>query len=175
MYAVVGCSDCEALWVIEGRPETTRCPRCGTRHRTSGRKRFVETDDEDHAREVRASMLAARQGDADAFAELDSFEALGAAAEEGAVDEDEFLAAHGVDPEAVAAAGERAGRSGGTGGPSRREVVLAAVREQDAPDEAAVVAHAAEHGVAGEDARSALAKLRRAGEVTRDAGGYRLV
>jgi len=172
MYAVVGCSDCEALWVIEGRPETTQCPRCGRRHKAKARKRFVETDDEDHAREVRASMLAARAGDGDAFAELDSFAELERRVGDDAVDEAAFLAAHGVDPDAVAAAGERAERGSG-GGSSRREVVLAAVREQDTPDEAAVVAYAAERGVDADYVRTALEKLRRAGELTREDGGYR--
>jgi hypothetical protein len=175
MYAVVGCSDCEALWVIEGRPDTTQCPRCGKRHRANNRKRFVETDDEDHAREVRASMLAARSGDGDAFAELASFAELDEQVDEDVVGDEEFLQAHGVDPDEVAEAGERAEQGGATGSRSRREVVLAAVREQDAPSEEAVVAYADEHGVEGDYARRALEKLRDGGEVTVDGGGYRLL
>ncbi|PSP75278.1 replication protein H, partial [Halobacteriales archaeon QH_6_68_27] len=73
MYAVVGCSECDMLWVVEGRPETSQCPRCGTRRPYAKRRKFVSTEDEDHAREVRASILANRQGHGDAFAELDSF------------------------------------------------------------------------------------------------------
>jgi hypothetical protein len=175
MYAVVGCSDCEALWVIEGRPDTTQCPRCGTRHRANNRKRFVETDDEDHAREVRASMLAARRGDDDVYAELGSFAELGERAAADVVDEDAFLAAHGVDPEATAAAGDRTEQGRGGGSRSRREVVMDGVREQEAPDEDGVVAYAADHGVDPERARTTLEKLRRAGEVTVDDGGYRPV
>jgi hypothetical protein len=172
MYAVVGCGDCEALWIIEGRPDTTQCPSCRKRHRAKTLKRFVETDDEDHAREVRASMLAARQGDDDAFAELDSFAELGDKVGEGVVDDEAFLAAHGVDPDEVTAAAERAERDDST---SRREVVLAAVREQDAPDEERVVAYAQARGVDADDARRALEKLRRGGEVTEEDGGYRLL
>jgi hypothetical protein len=174
MYAVVGCSDCEALWVIEGRPDTTKCPRCGKRHRAKNRKRFVETDDEDHAREVRASMLAARSGDGDAFAALDSFAELDDQVDEDVVGDEEFLEAHGIDPDEVAAAGERAEQGGGSNR-SRREVVLAAVREQDAPTGEEVVAYASEHGVDADYARRALEKLREAGEVTVDGGGYRLL
>lgn len=174
MYAVVGCSDCEALWIIEGRPETTQCPRCGKRHRANSRKRFVETDDENHAREVRASMLAARQGDGDSFAELDDFETLGELASDGVVDDEEFLSAHGVDAAEVSAASERAGR-GRAPSRSRREVVLDAVREQERPDEESVVAYATDHGVPADYARRALEKLRQAGEVTRDDGGFRTV
>ena len=73
MYAVVGCSEWSARWVVEGRPETTQCPRCGGRRQHAKRRKFVETDDENHAREVRASMLANRQGHGDDFAELESF------------------------------------------------------------------------------------------------------
>jgi hypothetical protein len=174
MYAVVGCSDCEALWVIEGRPDTTQCPRCGKRHRAKNRKRFVETDDEDHAREVRASMLAARSGDGDAFAELDSFAELDDRIDDEVVGDEAFLEAHGVDPGEVEAAGERAGRQTG-GSRSRREVVLAAVREQDDPSEAEVVGYAEEHGVDADYARRALEKLRAGGEVTVSRGGYRLL
>jgi len=62
MYAVVGCSECSNLWIIEGRSDTTQCPRCGSRKGYEKRKKFVETDDAAHARDVRASMLANRQG-----------------------------------------------------------------------------------------------------------------
>ena len=55
MYAVVGCSECSALWILDGQPDRTECPRCGRSHSADRLKRFVETDDKDHAREVRAS------------------------------------------------------------------------------------------------------------------------
>lgn len=173
MYAVVGCSECEALWLLEGRPETTQCPRCGKRHRTTKLKRFVETDDEDHAREVRASMLANRQGHGEAFAELDSFDALEAQAEAAGVDEETYLEESGLDPGAVAAAGERA--ESGPGSLSREEVVRAALRELDAPGEDEVVAYADEHGVPADYVRTALEKLRRTGEVVDGGDGFRLV
>ena len=49
MYAVVGCSNCRALWVVEDRPETTQCPRCRTSHRFGRLKAFAETDSADAA------------------------------------------------------------------------------------------------------------------------------
>jgi DNA-directed RNA polymerase subunit RPC12/RpoP len=174
MYAVVGCSECSALWVVEGEQKTSQCPRCGSRRQHDRRKKFVETDDETHAREVRASMLANRQGQGEAFAELDSFAEMEGQIDEAGVDDETYLEASGVDADSVAAAGDRAEQ--GTGGtPSRKETVLAALRTLDAPTEDEVVAYASERGVPAEYTREALTKLTRAGEVTESRGTYRLV
>src|SRR6056297_858299 len=138
MYAVVGCSECSALWIVEGRPGTSQCPRCGQRRQHDKRRRFVETDDEDHAREVRGSMLANRQGHGDAFAELDSFAEMDRQVDDAGVDDETYLDASGVDSEAVASAADRADRGAG-GGTSRKETVLQALRDLEDPTEADVV------------------------------------
>ncbi len=120
MYAVVGCSDCSALWVTEGRPETTQCPRCGTRRKHEKRRKFVETDDEAHAREVRASMLANRQGEGDAFAELDSYAEMERQVDDAGVDDETYLEDSGVDTDAVSAAADRAEQGATRGRAVRR-------------------------------------------------------
>lgn len=174
MYSVVGCSECEALWIVDGRPDTTECPRCGTRHRTKQLKRFVETDDEDHAREVRASMLANRQGEGEAFADLDSFAGMEDRIDEDVVDDREYLERSGVDPDPVEAVGERANRGSGSS-PSRKAVVRAALQELDGPTEDAVVGYAEERGVPAGYVERALEKLRRNGEIVETDGRYRLL
>ncbi|GAA0645591.1 DUF5817 domain-containing protein [Salarchaeum japonicum] len=174
MYAVVGCSECSALWIVEGRPETTECPRCGSTRQFSKRRKFVTTEDEDHAREVRSSMLANRSGYGDAFADLDSFSEMDAATDEAVVSDDEYLEAAGIDPDEVAAAGERADAAGG-GSVSKKERVREAVRELDRPTEDDIVAYCAEHGVSDEYARRTLEKLARSGEVSESRGVYRLL
>jgi hypothetical protein len=167
MYAVVGCSECEALWVVEGRPETTGCPRCGKRHQFDSRKQFVRTDDEAEARAARAALLAAREGsDIDAT----EFAAMAADADAAGIDDEAYLEAMGVDPAEVAAAGDDGGRSR-----SREETVRDAVAAQERPDEDAVVAYATEHGVPAEAARDLLDRLVRAGEATESGGTYRLL
>ncbi|UWG48812.1 Peptidase A24A, prepilin type IV [Halanaeroarchaeum sp. HSR-CO] len=173
MYAVVGCSDCEALWIVEGRPETTGCPRCGSRHRFEALKKFVTTDDEDHARDVRSALLAKRRGEEDAFARVDSFAELEPALEDVGTTDEEYLAASGIDTEEVAAAGERA--MAGNQSRSRKDVVLDALAALDHPDEAAVVEFAGERGVPADYVRSALEKLERMGRVSRGRDGYRLL
>ncbi|WP_276298988.1 DUF5817 domain-containing protein [Halorussus lipolyticus] len=176
MYAVVGCSDCQALKIVEGRPETTQCPRCGKRRKFEKLKKFVETDDEDHAREVRSSMLANRQGEGEAFAKLDSFTEMESQIEEAGPSDDEYLEASGVDTEEVAEAAERVeNRSASTRGTSRKETVLAALRELDRPTENEVVSFADERGVPADYVRDALAKLVRRGEVSESRGRYRLL
>ena len=176
MYAVVGCSDCQALKIVEGRPETTECPRCGKRRKFEKLKKFVETDDEDHAREVRSSMLANRRGEGEAFAELDSFSEMEERVDEAGPSDDEYLEASGVDTDEVTEAVERVeNRSASTRGTSRKETVMAALRELDRPTEDEVVAFAGERGVPAEYVRKSLEKLTRRGEVSESRGQYRLL
>ena len=172
MYAVVGCSECSALGDGEGSPETTQCPRCGQRRPHAKRRTFVETDDEAHAREVRSSMLATRQGEGEAFAELDSFAEMDRELDERGIDDETYLTGSGLDSEAVAAAGDRASQ-GAAGSQSRRDTVLAALDELDRPSESDVVAFCTERGVPADYVRTALRKLARAGEVSESGGTYR--
>jgi len=174
VYRVVGCSDCSALWVLSGRPDTSGCPRCGTTHSFDRLRTLAEREEEDAARQARAALLADRQGESDAFADVGDFASLETAAAEPAVDDEEYLERSGVDPDAAAAAAERASEGAG-GSTSRRETVLAAVREEDRPDEAAVVAYCEARGVPADYVRRALSKLRRAGELTERDGGYELL
>lgn len=173
MYAVVGCADCEALWVVEGSPERSECPRCGTSRTHAHRRKFLETDDPDHAREVRSSMLAARQGHDEAFASLDSFAEMEAHLDEAGPDEETYLAGAGLDPAEVAAAGERA--EGGGPSQSREAVVRESIRELDAPDLDDVAAYAADRGVPRDYVEATLEKLVRGGEATVTRGEYRLL
>ncbi|WP_254767142.1 DUF5817 domain-containing protein [Salinilacihabitans rarus] len=172
MYAVVGCSECSHLWLIEGRSETTQCPRCGSRKKYEKRKKFVETDDADHAREVRASMLANRQGAGEAFAELDSFADLESQVEGGVVDETEYLEASGLDAGEIRDAGERDPRGPARAG-SKKDVVERALEDLDRPTEEEVVAYAGDHGVPADYVETALEKLVRRGEVSESRGRYR--
>lgn len=174
MYAVVGCSDCSALWVVEGRPETTQCPRCASRKQFARLKQFVTTDDADHAKQVRAALLAERQDYGDAFAELDDFATMETYLDEAGVDGADYLEASGVDPDAATAAGERATQGEG-GSRSRKQVVRDALAELDEPTTDDVVGYASEHGVDPEYVERALEKLVQAGDVSHSRGTYRLL
>lgn len=174
MYAVVGCSECSNLWIIEGRSETTQCPRCGSRKAYEKRKKFVETDDAAHARDVRASMLANRQGEGEAFAELDSFAALEDDVADGVVDDEEYLEESGLDVAEVKAAGDRDPRGPSHSG-SKKEIVEGALEALERPTEDEVIDYASERGVDAEYVRDALEKLTRRGVVSESRGRYRLL
>lgn len=173
MYAVVGCSDCEALWVVEDQPQTTGCPRCGERHRFDRLRKFAETEDEDRARQARASLLAERSGQGDAFEAVGDFADLEAALSDVGVSDEEYLGGAGIDVDEVEAAGERAGSGRRGGRSSRPEVVRTALRELDAPTESDVVDYAVERDVPPEAARELLNQLVRVGEASEDGGRYR--
>lgn len=172
MYAVVGCTDCSALWIVEGRPETTACPRCGKRRQFSKLRKFVETEQKEAAAEARASMLANRGGEGEAFAATDSFAEMDDYVTEAGMSDEEYLEEAGLDTDEVAAAGERA-ESGSGGGTSRKETVEAALRELDSPTEEEIVAYAAERGVPEAYTEQALERLHRQGDITVSGGTYR--
>jgi DNA replicative helicase MCM subunit Mcm2 (Cdc46/Mcm family) len=166
MYSVVGCRECHGLWIVEGRPETTRCRRCGTRRQFEALRVFAETDTSDAAARVRSAMLAERADEGEFVDPADvDLEAVG-------VDTVEFLSASGVDPGAVSAAGARAER-GTEGSRSRKEVLLEGLAELEEPTEPALKEYAASFGVSEEYVEAALEKLQRSGEILRTNGSYR--
>jgi hypothetical protein len=176
MYAVVGCNQCAAMWLLTdpGTSESATCPRCGKTHRTAKLKRFYESDDRNAAREARAALLAKKRGESATFAEIDHVSDLERAAEDAGVDDREYLEASGIDADAVADAGARA-EGGGSGSRSRTDIVRDAVRAVDEPTEENVVAHATEHGVPTEAARDLLTKLTRRGDLSESRGMYRVL
>jgi hypothetical protein len=174
MYALVGCTECSALWIIDGRPDRTTCPRCDRSHQTTSLKKFVETEDKPHAREVRASMLATRQDEGEAFAQLDHVEEQEARLEDAGIDDETYLAASGLDPESISGGADRA-TDRGSGSGSHREIVVSAIDELDPATEERILEHATEAGVPSASVRRALEKLRRRGEVTLDGGEYRVL
>lgn len=171
MYAVVGCGECSALWVVEGRPDTTTCPSCGKRHRFEALKKFAQHESGDAAREARTRLLAARSDHAPD--ELDSFSTLESQAEAGGMSDAEYLERSGLDAERTAAAGEAATESGGS--KSRMEVVRDSIADLDDPTESNVVARAERDGVPADYTERALERLSQRGAVSRHDGRYRLL
>ncbi|MFB6310373.1 MAG: DUF5817 domain-containing protein [Salinirussus sp.] len=173
MYAVVGCSECGALWVLEGDPERSACPRCGSQRPREQRREFFTSQDADAAREARSRMLAKRHGlseDADAVTD---FAALADAIDDAGPDDETYLSEAGLDPEEIASVDERSTVSRNR--QAETEIVRDALRKLDAPDQAAVVAYCADRDVDPERTQELLGRLERAGVVTKTAGSYRLL
>lgn len=165
MYRVVGCRNCQSLWTVEGRPETTQCPRCRTRHRFEKLRSFAETETSAGAARVRSAMLAERADDGEFVdpSEID-IDAVG-------MDDVAFLSASGVDPDAVEAAEKRTESTGRSR--SRKQVIFDGLEELDEPTTAALIEYATAAGVEKSFAKRALEKLHSAGEITRTNGRYR--
>jgi hypothetical protein len=170
MYAVVGCNRCSAFWIVEGRPETTGCPRCRKTHQFRKLKQFATADTPEAAREARARILAARS---DNPRTIDDWASEEREAMATGVSAEEFMEASGLDADAVEAAGERAMQSGAGRSRSRKQVVLDALDELDEPTEERVLAYATDAGVPADYVERALEKLLRAGEVSESGGTYR--
>lgn len=171
MYAVVGCTDCSALWIVEGTPETTECRRCGSRHTFEKLRKFIETADRAEARDHRATILAQRQGvDPD---ELDGVEAAASQLDDVGVDDTTYLESAGIDTDAVEAAADRA--MGGRERMNNQETVIAAIETLESPTTDAITDWAVERGVDRQTVQRILDKLVRAGEVTDTDSGYRML
>jgi hypothetical protein len=174
MYAVVGCSECDHLWLLSDprSAETATCPRCGRTHRTEKLRRLAEDKHREAARQARSALLAKRGGDSEAFAETAHVAEMERGLDDSGVGDREYLAGSGLDPDAVAAAGDHKRE---TSSRSRIEVVRDALREQETPTAAEVAAYAESHGVPGGAATELLEKLAHSGEVSESNGGYRLI
>lgn len=164
MYRVVGCRNCHALWTVEGRPETTQCARCQSRHRFEKLRSFAETETSAAAARIRSAMLAERaDGEFVDPREID-IDAVG-------MDDAEFLTASGIDSDAVAAAETRTESTNRSR--SRKRVVLDGLEELDEPTAEALLEYATAAGVDESYVERALEKLVQAGEITRTNGAYR--
>ena len=171
MYAVVGCSRCSALWILEGRAESASCPRCEKRTSRSRLRSFVETEDADHARDVRAAMLAERSGESETFSSVGSFAEIEERTTEPVIDDESYLASSGIDPEEAAAAA--APRSGGS--TDRKTLLVEVVSALDEPTEERILAVAEERGLERETVEAMLEKLVRSGALTEHRGRYRVL
>lgn len=176
MYAVVGCNECAAMWLLSDprTSDSASCPRCRKTHRTEKLKRFFESEDRSAAREARAALLAKKRGESAAFADVEHVSELERAVDDAGIDDREYLESAGIDADAVESAGDRA-EGGGAGSRSRTEVVRDAVADVDDPTEENVVARANGHGVPADAARELLTKLVRHGEVSESRGRYRVL
>lgn len=176
MYAVVGCNNCRMLWLLSDprASKTAQCPRCGKTHQTKKLKQIFESDDRTAAQQARSALLAKKQGQSEAFADVDHVVDLESQTDQPVVDDREYLEAAGLDAEEVAAAGDQS--AGGS--KSRDKIVREAVDAaggDDRPTESEIVDYASERGVPTEKASELLIKLCRRGEASESGGRYRLL
>ncbi|WP_367175749.1 DUF5817 domain-containing protein [Haloarcula rubripromontorii] len=97
-YAVVGCTDCSALWLIDkSSDESSTCPTCGRTHDRGRLRSLATAEDRAVAAQRRSALLASRCGESDA--DLRAY--WDQAAEEPVIDDREYLDGMGLDDELV--------------------------------------------------------------------------
>lgn len=163
LRTVTVCPDCKYVFIVKKTPETTACGRCRSRHTFTELKHYYQSEDAEAARKVRAKVQASVQDLGEDYDRAKERGVLEAEVEQ-AITDDEYLDQHGVDPEEVADAEERA-----TEGPahdkSKKDIVLDAVREQDQPDRDDVAEYARQYGMDPDRALTMLDKFRQNGDV----------
>lgn len=174
MYTVVVCSTCQYCWIVQNRPERTNCGRCDKSHQFKNLRKFHTTEDLGEAKFARATVRAEVVGDTDGFESAKDAGALNVDIDQ-AVDDEEYLDAHGIDLDELDDVEERATSGAGETSRSRSKIVRDAISENDATTEAEVIAYAVEFDVTESAAEKTLQKLQHDGEVIETREGYRLV
>lgn len=170
MYQVVGCGDCNTLWIITDSPETTTCPGCGTRHTTANLRALATSEDKETARQARTKLLAERHG-------VEDISDLLATSNHRPIDSnilDPQDTGNGTDLSDFGSAKSQTSEDRHTSG-SQRDIVIAALRTLDQPTEADIRQFAEARGVPAEYVNTVLPKLVQEGSVSKQAGTYRLL
>lgn len=160
MFTVVICPDCQYIWIVDGRPNRTACPRCESSHEFPGLRHLEKTEDKVEARNVRAAFTAKLNGMKEEFEQ--------ATRERNILDEDvdsdlgpdDRLRERGIDPSEVEDA-----ISEDTGSKSEKEIVVDAIETLDSPTVEEIIEHAGERGVGRSKVEKVLEKLRKRGEI----------
>jgi len=165
------------LWLLSDpqSSNSAQCPRCQRTHQTKKLKRLFESDDRSAAQQARSALLAKKQGQSEAFAEVDHVADLETQTDEPVIDDREFLEASGIDADEAEAAGDHT--AGGRSKP-RDEIIREAVDMaggEDRPTEPEIIAYTEQQGVPPEKASELLTKLCRRGEASESGGRYRLL
>lgn len=60
MHSVVGCSNCQFLWIIKGEPKTAPCPRCGKTKPFRRRRKLAIAEEKSAAVQAPTQLLKER-------------------------------------------------------------------------------------------------------------------
>ncbi|XGI83255.1 DUF5817 domain-containing protein [Halorutilales archaeon Cl-col2-1] len=174
MYSVVGCSNCESVKIVEGRPKTTTCHSCGKTLKFDSLRVFHETDDLEEAKEARSLMLAKRNDMETLYNGLMEEDVFNTKVEEN-FGEDELLDEKGVDTEEIKEARERKSSKSGVSKPQKR-IVMDAVENIESPTDDDIIEYARQRGVDEERTEEIIDSMCIEGEAMRQRdGSIRLV
>lgn len=167
MYIVTVCPNCTQFWIINGRPDTSKCQRCQKQFKVKKLKKIRKTDSIEEARAIRASAQAKYQGDEDVFDRAIKNANILEEVDMGR-DDDEYLKEMGVNVDEVKEVEQSMTSSNSR---NQKEIIEDAVLENEPATAAEVVSYAQECGVDADKAYKILEKLHRGAEIRKTSDG----
>lgn len=168
MYKVVGCSSCHALWIRSGDAESAQCSRCGKTHQVEKLRTLASHETAEAARDARSRLLVAKSNED--IEDVADFSSVIDAVEESGVSDDEYLSAHGIDPDSITDPDATAPITR-----NRQETVRHVLGVVEEPTREAIARTCEGHGVPREAALDVLDRLERDGTIIEEDGRYREV
>lgn len=159
-YAVVGCSECEHLQIVQQKQQQTmQCRRCSKTHQFEALRKLYTTDSKAEAKHARALKLAERSGMYDQYRELlESGEVSDDVVDE--ISDEEFLARSGINPDLA---------RNKEGSPSTEDAVFEAIEALDSPTARAVVSYVElEYDAEKEAVTRVIERLRQSGDLAQN-------
>lgn len=151
-YTVVSCNNCEEVWIVEDKPESSQCPTCEKTRRFKLLKKYKSVDNIEEARVIRAKVKATLADSDEEFEE--------------ALEEDKILA--GGDTFSTGTQFTSSSKSR-----SFEDVVEEAIESFNDIEE--IENYCEEHGYDGERANEYVEKKKQQGEVLEQDGEIRFI
>jgi len=160
-YAVVVCSECEFVRIVDQTNKTSKCGRCGKQKKMKQMKKFVTTDSQEKARLVASEVRAKQKGYEDDFHE---------AYENGEFDLSNYSGVSGPRDWV----GEDGSNNSSTSR-SDKQIVLDVISDCECPTFDNIVDGASVYGLDEEKTEKLLSRLRRSGDVLKSNQEYRVL
>jgi len=164
MYTVVVCSECQCVWIVNGRPERSKCRRCGKNRLFKKLKKYSQHEDAEVAKLARAKTQAVIDDQKEHFER--AFE-RGVLQEEidQAINDDEYLSGLGLDADEIENAAEEILESPRERN-SEKKIVRKAVKDQGSPTIDDVLDYAKEYELSESKAILCLERILRSGDLS---------
>lgn len=166
MYSVVGCRKCEALWIVEDRPETTQCTRCRKRYQFKKLTKFAQSSDLGTIQQQRSKMLADRSEDGQYI------DPAQISVSDTGIDDEEYLSQQGLDLDLV---DELTTNDQTVPFKDTKQIILEAIENLDTPTFESICQYAQDREITRTTCEEFLEKLRMEGTLIKQNGRYRKI
>jgi hypothetical protein len=164
MHHVVGCSNCDNLWIAYDEPKTTSCTLCGERYKFRKLKKLYSDPDEEKAKQA-LTLKQAEVNDVEHIEEKLRNSKMFDTDVKRAISDEEYLKRKGVSVDGDEDDGTDFSSL------SDEELVMEAVSEVDEPTEENIISFTEQYGVSEKKTREMIDRLCLNGEAMRKRNG----